>query len=279
MYGKKDTSLAWNGPIYGAALLVAIGLKYHYGTADADQLRWMLAPLARLVEMWTGIRFACEPPAGFVGTSAGIVIAPACAGINFLVICFSALFFTLAHRLKGIFLRLAWLPATLLTAYAVTLLANSIRIITSIYLYRADIYGAWITPGRMHRLNGVLIYSCFLLVTYLAAERLTAKTLQGPLSPVSSARRLSVPFLWYVFITIFVPILGGGSLRGEAPFVEHVIVVAAAVTCLFAICLSATVLYHKRVDRLLDGRENNGSYSTQGMKTCSEHNKETGARR
>ena len=270
MHGKKDLCLVWNGLAYGAALAVAVGLKYHYSTSGADQLRWMLEPLARLVGIWTGIRFGWEPPAGYMGTSAGIVIAPACAGINFLVICFSALFFTLAHRLKGVFARLAWLPASLLAAYAVTLFANTTRIITSIYLYRADIYGAWITPGRVHRLNGVLIYACFLLIAYLAAERFTAKAPREPRRTISSARLLSVPFLWYILITIFVPFFGGGSLRGEELFLEHAAVVMAAVICLFILSLSAAVLYHKKVDRSPNGSENNRSRSSQGTKTRSE---------
>ena len=276
MCGEKRASLIWNGLIYGAALAVAVGLKYNYSTAGCEQLHWMLTPLARLVGFWTGIRFEWESHAGFVATSAGIVIAPACAGVNFVVICFSALFFTLAHRGKRILFRLAWLPLSLSAAYGATLLSNTIRIISSMYLYRADIYGAWITPERVHRLNGVVIYACFLLVVYLLAERLTRRLFLRPRHPVSAARLLSVPFLWYILITIFVPLMGSGSLRGETPFLEHAIVIVAAIMCLFVLCLSCTALYHKRVDRSLSESENNRNYSGSGIETGSKPDKETG---
>jgi len=279
MDGKKDSSPVWNGLIYGAALAAAVGLKYHYSASGASGIRWMLAPLACLVGALTGIRFEWEPDAGYMGASAGIVIAPACAGINFLVICFSALFFTLAHRIQGIRLRFAWLVLTLAAACGVTLFANSTRIITSIYLYSADIYGMWITPERIHRLNGVVVYACFLIAAYLPAERLTRRPPGGPLAHpcrfISAVRVLSAPFLWYIFIAILVPVAGGG-VWGEGRFIEHALAVLAALACLFVFSVAGAVLYHKTVDRFLDGSKNNRSRSLPGTATRSQQVKETG---
>ena len=39
-------SLAENGKFYLASVVLLLGIKYFYATADSDQLLWILAPTA-----------------------------------------------------------------------------------------------------------------------------------------------------------------------------------------------------------------------------------------
>ena len=69
-------------------LLVLVGafaLKLHYSTASADQLRWILAPTAALVELVSGATFEFESHAGYISRERGFLIANSCAGVNFLI--------------------------------------------------------------------------------------------------------------------------------------------------------------------------------------------------
>ncbi len=77
-----------NSIFYILALLIAWGLKYHYSRSGSDELAWVLAPTAGLVELISGIQFENEAHTGFVSQGSRIIIAPACAGINFLIIAF-----------------------------------------------------------------------------------------------------------------------------------------------------------------------------------------------
>ncbi len=264
----KDVAacLGANGLFYSLGALTVLGVKYHYSTADADDLGWMLAPVARLVELAGGIHFERELRTGFVSISHGIIIAPACAGLNFLIICFSTIFFTLVSRLRGPAAKWTWFGVSITAAWLVTLWTNTIRILLSIYLYGAPIYGGWVTPERVHRLAGTLTYVSVLVVTYLAAERMTRGfSLSGPLAPItaprkpgqvpSATRMLPVPFAWYALITIFVPILNGTLRRNGSRFAEHALFITAASLSVFLAWLFIAALLKKKVDLFDETKE------------------------
>ena len=80
----------------GAALtlLIMLLLKRHYSLAGADQLDWMLAPTARLVSWFTSAQPVLERGVGYVDFTRGIIVAPACAGINFMIMASLIVFFT-----------------------------------------------------------------------------------------------------------------------------------------------------------------------------------------
>jgi len=257
---------------YGLTAFTAIGLKHRYGAASAEELYWLLAPLARLIELLTGIRFDWMPPNGFVSTTAQSVIAPACSGITFLVVCFCTLSFSLVHRRKSSVAKFSWVALALVAAYAVTLGANTARIIVAVYLYHADIYGEWITPGRVHRMVGIVIYLAVLLPIYLAADRITRRE-DPPLGPgLSQIRAVCPPFVWYILFTTMIPVLTALS-RHDAPLpIEHVLVVSAMSASAFAMCIGFVAIRTRRVD-LSPAEREDGRYrpfTVLGIKTTKE---------
>src|SRR2546430_4235675 len=66
-------------------LLSAWSLKWFYSTATVDQLRWILWPTTKPVELVTGAQFEFESRAGYMNSGHTFLIAASCAGVNFLI--------------------------------------------------------------------------------------------------------------------------------------------------------------------------------------------------
>ena len=51
--------------VIAGTVLIAWGLKRHYAAARADDLWWILSPVARLVGVMTRTSFALQPGEGY----------------------------------------------------------------------------------------------------------------------------------------------------------------------------------------------------------------------
>ena len=217
-------------------VLIALGLKYHYSKAGSDDLIWILAPTANLVELTSGLPFEYEAQTGFVNSARRIIIAPSCAGVNFLIVAFCMAAFCGLHQFRLQRHKLLWLTASGLNAYVLTIVVNTLRIILSIYMYRMDIYGDWLTPLRMHRLTGIVIYFFFLCLFYMIIDKglyrlgLKAKRKSsndfGPGHARSNYFRWPsftvTPLFWYALITLGVPLMNAAFVGNGARFAEHI---------------------------------------------------------
>lgn len=247
-----------NGLFYAVGLTAMLGLKFYYSIAAANDLRWMLGPIARLVGLLAGIQFQWDSHAGFVSHAREVVIAPACAGINFLIICFSTLYFTFLARLNGAAAKCRWFCICVAAAYLITLCSNTVRILLSLYLYGAAIYGGWVTPERVHCLAGTVIYVSILLVTFLAAERFLGRSRQPEVHDSVTENHggyfptvyylFPIPFIWYLLITVFAPLLNGALSMSDSRFVEHAALVLSICLCISALPVSIAAILKKRVD-------------------------------
>ncbi|MHC1743805.1 MAG: exosortase K [Syntrophobacteraceae bacterium] len=252
-----------NAVYYGLGFLMVFALKAHYSRATSDDLGWILIPTAALVEWIFGIPFEREAHAGAINREYGIILAPACAGVNFLIICFSTLWFSILHRIVGSGKKMIWLGASAVMSYLLTLVVNGLRIVVSIFLYRADIYGGWVTPERVHRMEGTLIY-CAVLVLIYPIGRTVAEWLNGRSSreirwttagedgwkPLASL--LAIPFAWYGAVTIATPFLNRAWRHNGARFAEHCGFVVGA--CAMVLLLALLVVLGSRWIRCGIGR-------------------------
>ena len=273
--GESWVSVTEKGFFYALGLFFALALKHHYSQADSDDLAWILYPTAALVEALTGISFEKEARAGFISKGHGIIIAPACAGVNFLIIAFSTLYFTNIARLMGTARRALWFALAAGIGYLVTLGVNALRITVAVVLYKADIYGGWITPDRVHRIEGTLVYCICLLVLHMGGEQiagwLNRCELERTTAPALKTHGLTprlltcaVPFLWYSFITVGVPVLNQAYGHSGPRFVEHgvlVLLVCLVVFVLFFLirmgCYKMSLAVRKLSADLHDGAANN----------------------
>ena len=230
----KDIVLQ-NAIFYLLALMIAIGLKYHYSRAGSDDLIWILGPTAELVEQIGGIPFECEAGAGFVNHKLRVIIAPACAGVNFLIIAFCTAVFSGLHYFKRIRAKIAWLIISALSAYLVTIPVNALRILLSIYVYDADIYSGWLTVQRVHRLEGVVIYFFFLCLFYRIIMKTTHHYLRTTAKKRGTGFRRNftisgdnhwpgaglIPLFWYGLVTLGIPLINAAYSKNGFRFIEH----------------------------------------------------------
>jgi exosortase K len=211
-----------------AAVSAAVGIKGFYSRANADQLLWVLAPSAWLAKFIGGIDLVYEQGAGYISHKHHLVVGSSCAGVNFLVICFLCLYFSFARRFDS---KAQWLFLSAIVAFAGTVAANGLRIFVSAHLWDATFYRTWMSAEEMHRLAGVAIYYASLLALYVAVQ-----------SRIGASAPRSAPLLWYVGISLGVPLAGRIYAGGGGDFAVHAAWVLAVVILLtIAKALPATL--------------------------------------
>jgi len=199
--------------------------------------------------------------AGFINHAHRMIIVPACAGINFLTIAFSTLFFSTTYRVRSMGSKLLWLGISLELAYLLTICVNALRIVTAIYLNEANLYGGWMTQARVHRIEGTFIYFSFLLMVYLVGKRIVGRLCvdsleEGNFLVIKKKRALQVtcacliPFFWYALFTLGVPALHMAYKQNEARFMEHCFWVISVCFSLLILFFLILLGYHKAADCL-----------------------------
>jgi exosortase K len=201
-----------------AVLVCAFAVKQYYSTASVDQLKWILTPTTACVELLSGESFQFESHSGYISADRRFLIAASCAGVNFLLTAF--LMLAARKLLFDCRSKVAWsfIPASLLTAYFVTIIANTTRILLALQLQQMDVKIGRLNPGEIHRLEGIVVYFLFLLVLFLASEQINGEVNSGP------TRRLLFPLLVYYATMIGMP-LANGAYRSGRTFWEYAIVV------------------------------------------------------
>jgi exosortase K len=216
------------------ALTLAFGVKAFYSTAGADELLWVLAPSAWLARFVGGIDLAYEHGAGFISHTHRLVVGPACAGINFLVIAFLSVYFSFARNHSH---KTRWLFLSAALSLGAAIAANGLRIFVSAHLWSADIYGDWLTREQMHRLAGTAIYYGSLVVLYFAVDSLAVTRAQRP-------GRMT-PLLWYLGGALGVPFVGGLVWGSTSGFVEHAVWVTGIALLLTLVMFLPSVLRNR----------------------------------
>jgi exosortase K len=243
---QSRSGLIKNSILYMAVLLLAMGLKYHYSHARSDDLEWILGPTAGVVEYISGIAFEKEDGAGFVNRKNRIIIAPSCAGVNFLIIAFCMAAFSGLHHLKSSGLKIFWVGNSAAWAYVLTIAVNAFRIVASIYMYKADIYYYGLTPERLHRIEGIFIYLFFLCLFYMTLNKIIhfcnrdpewkhKKWSQQHSDSIGSGHAAVIPLFWYLMISLGIPLLNRAYHKNGPQFVEHSLVILSVCMVVFLV--------------------------------------------
>ena len=258
---------------YLMIFLLAFGMKYHYSRADSEQLVWILAPTAGMVTMLSGLPFEREFGEGYINYEQALIIAPSCAGVNFLIAAFCMAGFSFLHLFESRRGRLLWLSLSLLVSYLLTIFINSIRILLGIRLYQANIVSAWLSPGQAHRLEGIVIYFSFLSLYYLLLDAIVTYIIRGNWSNVDSRLRRNdtagrtgntvipakagihrhwsevntfSPLFWYLCIAVLVPFVHQMYRRELQLSFEHALSVIASCSAIFFF-LNAVKIYRRKL--------------------------------
>jgi exosortase K len=215
-------------------IMIAIGLKYHYSQASTENLNWILAPTVEMVEPLSGITFEKEAHTGFISKTHRFIIAKSCAGINFLIVVFCMLIFSQIQHIKpmGIGAKILFFIKSGIAAYFLTIMANTVRIIVAIYLFKTGIYAdsGWFAWERLHRIEGTALYFFFLCLLYFGIIKRSNKNRVPYHGEIKKRKSFwlsagKTPLFWYLLVTLLVPLIRR-SLKGDlSGFFEHSIVV------------------------------------------------------
>lgn len=218
--------------VYLPAACIAAGLKHHYSHADAGTLSWILRPTAYLASVLGDHSFHFTAAAGWTTPDGAFIIAPACAGMNFLILLFGLGVLLFLHHFLSLRWQCLWYVAAFLIAYGATIVVNTFRVLISIRLFQADIYGAWITPDRLHHVAGIAIYFGALWVM-VEGERAAVLRLAGvqtgrePHTGQKLRKSIWPVLLGYGIMTLLIPLLNGAAGRFGGRFLEHTALVTA----------------------------------------------------
>ena len=125
-----------------------------------------------------------------------------------------------------------------------TIAVNAVRIVTSIYMYTADIHTQWLTPGQLHRIEGIFIYFFALCLFYWALENTLRLCTPGPAQPqkkwirqdsdsIGKFHSVVIPLFWYLLVSLGIPLLNSAYHKNGPEFVEHCLITLAVCMVVF----------------------------------------------
>ncbi len=233
----------------------AVWLKSFYSRAGSEDLGWMLRPTAWVAEAISGTAFSAETGAGFVSGDRRFVIAPACAGINFLIIAWLTAACSGMHRFKSAAGKSLWLVVSGISALGLTVGVNGLRVVLSILLYDTGVHIGPLTPDRLHRLTGATVYLVCLYLFHGGISWIPDRWAGGSRkTPSREGRRprgnTLRPLVWYLAIALGVPLLNAAYRRSPGQFIEHAGTVLAVSLGIFALISAAQWACHRVRKRL-----------------------------
>lgn len=197
---------------YFLGLLIVISLKLYSDQAGSDELIWILRPTAWWTSILSGFTFTYEQGAGYVNHSLRFIIAPACAGLRFLMIACLMLIWSFVHRMDSRKKQLHWTLLSLPVSCLITIFVNGIRITLSIILppllQKPESIIRNISSGQLHTAIGTLVYFLSLLILYWAGDQLSQRI--GKKAAIQKKQfiwKKLLPILWYLGPVIGLPFL------------------------------------------------------------------------
>jgi exosortase K len=204
-------------------LLVGAAIKIYYSTASVNDLLWILAPTRLLVELLTGVGFTFESYSGYMSRDHSFLIAASCSGVNFMIAAFLMLALGKLWRCRPRRIGFIFIPFSLVFAYLTTIVANTVRISTALYIRRQDPELIWLNPEQLHRFEGIVIYFGFLLLLFIVSENVSSDAHTRTIGRWTWLLRYLLPLVVYYATTIGVPLANGAFRRepGAAEFWHH----------------------------------------------------------
>jgi|SRR4051812_1932282 exosortase K len=222
------------------ALTLAWLLKRHYSQASAEDLRWILAPTTWLTSLLVDGEFAFRDGQGYLSREQSVLISPACAGVNFLIVALLSLQLGFSSHCRGLRGGARWLAASAGLAYLTTLVVNALRIGLSIAVAHLAVRITGLTFQSIHRLLGVFIYLAGLMALCLTVQLWLSSRVRAypePAHPAVGSRALLVALGCYGGVTLVVPLLRGSASNPE--YWAHAAPVSVLVVGLAALLFAA----------------------------------------
>lgn len=148
----------------GIALLIFMGMKLALPHLDIEDIRFLLAPTNKIIELFFASDAVYSSSSGYYHTALNMVINKSCSGFNFLLISFLMYSFILlkSNLTKPYFGILLSLPL----AYITTIVANVSRI--SGYLVMMQNPAINTNSQLLHKAEGIFVYLTLLILAYIS---------------------------------------------------------------------------------------------------------------
>jgi exosortase K len=176
--------------------------------------------MSDVLSIITGNEFHQDTNGEWFSISADVRLVKSCAGINFMLMSLLAFAWTFRPDRKEQTQPFAWtvgylalLAAICVGAWTMALLANTLRIVSAMYLQTDNsiVHALGIDGSGIHRLIGLAVYLPLLTLQMMPGNR------------TSRRQMLLIPILLYAALMVLVPLLTGNALRNPGLFLEHVL--------------------------------------------------------
>lgn len=163
-----------NRLIYIVTIIIAIGLKILY---EYELYEWMffLRPVVYIIQNYTGNEFEYVEAIGFINNNLGISITSKCAGVNFFILCFLMLIFSFINRISNKLNKIILFIVSFIISYVTTIIANTSRIISNIYIIKTGIIKQDRLGGFLHLTLGITVYLTCLIIVYMIFSKYVIK--------------------------------------------------------------------------------------------------------
>jgi exosortase K len=221
------------------ALALAGLMKRFYSAASPEELRWILAPTSWLTSLGVNTDFAFRAGEGYLSREQSVLISPACAGVNFLIVAFVSLVLGFSARFTSNSERARWVAISAAASYLTTLVVNALRISLSIAIAHLATRYLGLTFQSVHRLLGIVVYLTGLVALCLTVENwLSSRSRSGLVGAAPGrSRALPVALVCYVAVTLLVPLLRGAAHNPD--YWSHAAPVSVLVGGLIALLFAA----------------------------------------
>jgi exosortase/archaeosortase family protein len=122
-------------------------------------------------------------------------------------------------------------------AYCITLVVNTIRILGAIFLHWNQVSYGWLSPSRIHRLEGTVFYFVSLVMVYGLLKK--SKKIKNSLD----SSFIKGPVFWYLLITVFFPFFTRFIRKDFSGYIEHC---AFVLTTVLLICIILKLFKRKK---------------------------------
>lgn len=226
-------------------IVIAWILKYHYSNSNSDDLWWILTPTASLVEFTGDMTFEKKINTGYADHEGGIIIAPSCSGVNFMIILFCLSAYMGLKKIKTTSAQFMWIMGSVAGAYIYTLIVNTFRITLSIYSIKVHFLETWFSQETVHLLQGVLIYFIFILIYNSLLNRVINHNFnKNPDGPRMLNKNFLLPLFFYLSFTLLVPLLNNGGLLLDNGFTLYAFIVLICCFIVFTTAILFRVCCH-----------------------------------
>ncbi len=168
-----------NQILYFITGCIFILLKYAYILLNADDLKIFLSAYNSIIETVTGLPSQYIYGKGYYYETLNILIDKSCSGYNLWLIFYLVISLLMVKIFRNRKHTMAGILMSLIVAYILTIITNSARIITSIYLQKNLSHYIKINPEILHQSLGVLNNLFFLILFYLSLKYIITKYLKN----------------------------------------------------------------------------------------------------